>query len=126
MIDLTTWLVQVETKRRIQRDESDSDEDVISARTRDPALDGKEHREQVRKNFAQLFEGPFNIGRMCVECRFCDAMLWVCECNQVSAMTDTRPQTQHVFRWTVYQWSPISYHNLMIVDTAQQMGSQQK
>jgi hypothetical protein len=42
--------------------------------------------EQVRLAFGELFTGgAFDMGRMCVECKHCDAMLWVCECNKVSA-----------------------------------------
>ena len=46
----------------------------------------KPHREQVRFAFGELFTGgAFGMGRMCVECKHCDAMLWVCECNKISA-----------------------------------------
>ena len=42
--------------------------------------------EQVRLAFGELFTGDaFSMGCMCVECQHCDAMLWVCECNKVSA-----------------------------------------
>ena len=42
--------------------------------------------EQVRLAFGELFTGDaFSMGCMCVECQHCDVMLWVCECNKVSA-----------------------------------------
>ena len=34
--------------------------------------------------------GASNMGRMCVECQHCDAMLWVCECDKVSTCTQPR------------------------------------
>ena len=44
------------------------------------------HREQVRLAFGEVSTGDaFSTGCMCVECQHCDVMLWVCECNKVSA-----------------------------------------
>ena len=64
------------------RHDADSSEEDTPQR----AEAGKPHREQVWLAFGELFTGgAFDMGRMCVECKHCDAMLWVCECNKVSA-----------------------------------------
>lgn len=44
---------------------------------------GQLHRREKRQQFAALFEGPFNPGKMCVECIHCAALLWPSECSKV-------------------------------------------
>ena len=70
----------------VRHDADSSEEDTIDTPQSSRAEAGKPHREQVRLAFGELFTGgAFDMGRICVECKHCDAMLWVCECNKVSA-----------------------------------------
>lgn len=52
-----------------------------------PCNEGCTQRRAKREEFDELYEGPFDLGRMCVECRHCAAMLFPSECSEVIILT---------------------------------------
>lgn len=73
----------VRTQPSGSNDASSDDEADRSQQSRLNGLSRKQYRERTAHEFAKLHTGPFDMGHMCVECKYCDAMLWVSECNQV-------------------------------------------
>ena len=73
---------------------------------------GEPNREQVRLAFGKLFTGgASNMGRMCVECHQCDAMLWGVwvqqgQCTQPRCLARYTPHGRgHITGYVKHLWS---------------------